>query len=190
MDLEELHRSVAAALRRVYKENAQNEKQLAEVRAVLERLIEVLLAKGVLAEGHKRVFDKTAELAGRPKSPKVRLRVLPDKYTMSGVDIDCASRFHLCHARCCSFSFELSKQDVEEGKVLWELEDPYLIRHETDGFCSHLDRRSLFCTIHAQRPGTCRAYDCRGDPRVWIDFEARVPAPMPDWLPLLKPEQA
>jgi hypothetical protein len=31
--------------------------------------------------------------------------------------------------------------------------------------------------VYAQRPGACRAYDCRHDPRVWIDFEARIPAP-------------
>jgi hypothetical protein len=33
------------------------------------------------------------------------------------------------------------------------------------------------CTVYAQRPGACRAYDCRHDPRVWIDFDARIPAP-------------
>jgi Fe-S-cluster containining protein len=33
------------------------------------------------------------------------------------------------------------------------------------------------CTIYERRPGACRAYDCRNDRRVWLDFEARVPAP-------------
>jgi Fe-S-cluster containining protein len=33
------------------------------------------------------------------------------------------------------------------------------------------------CSIYEQRPGACRAYDCRRDRRVWIDFEARIPAP-------------
>jgi Fe-S-cluster containining protein len=33
------------------------------------------------------------------------------------------------------------------------------------------------CTIYERRPGACRAYDCRRDARVWIDFEARIPAP-------------
>jgi hypothetical protein len=26
----------------------------------------------------------------------------------------------------------------------------------------------------------CRKYDCRHDQRIWIDFEARIPAPLPD----------
>jgi Fe-S-cluster containining protein len=44
------------------------------------------------------------------------------------------------------------------------------------------------CTIYEKRPASCRAYDCRADPRVWIDFEARIPAPMPETLtPVPKP---
>ncbi len=107
----------------------------------------------------------------------MRLQQVVDKYRVAGADIDCAARLHLCHARCCSLSFELTQQDLDEGRVLWEISDPYMIRHERDGQCAHLDRGTLGCTIHAQRPATCRCYDCRGDPRIWIDFEAGIPAP-------------
>jgi Fe-S-cluster containining protein len=46
----------------------------------------------------------------------------------------------------------------------------------------HWDRDSGGCTIHAQRPHICRQYDCRNDKRVWLDFEQRVAAPMPEAL--------
>ena len=36
------------------------------------------------------------------------------------------------------------------------------------------------CTAYDYRPSTCRTYDCREDRRVWIDFEARIPAPLPE----------
>ena len=107
----------------------------------------------------------------------MRLRQYIDKYQIEGADIDCAARIHLCQARCCSFTFPLSPQDLDEGGVRWDVEDPYMIRHDEDGYCSHLDRGTLGCTIHQRRPATCRQYDCRQDPRVWVDFEARVPAP-------------
>jgi hypothetical protein len=31
--------------------------------------------------------------------------------------------------------------------------------------------------VHHARPRTCRVYDCRRDPRIWLDFERRIPAP-------------
>ena len=174
-----MYRSVSAALLKLNQGSTKNEQNIAALGAVLNQLVEVLIAKGVLATGHRRVLEKTAAHGAGLSKPRVRLRVVDDKYRVTSADVDCAARFHLCHARCCAFSFELSQQDLEEGKVRWELEEPYVIRHEPDGFCSHLDRQTLFCTIHAQRPATCRGYDCRGDQRVWLDFEARIPAPMP-----------
>ena len=98
----------------------------------------------------------------------------------SPAPVDCASRVHLCHARCCSFVVELSRQDVEEGGLLWDIEQPYLLRREADGLCSHLDRKTQACGVYQNRPAGCRTYDCRTDQRVWIDFEKRIPAPMPE----------
>jgi Fe-S-cluster containining protein len=193
MDIEEVYRSCANALRKINKVTAENDVELSELRAVLDQLIEILIANGVLVAGHRRVFEKTAQVAARGTKPRVKLRVLGDKYQMQGADIDCAARFHLCHARCCSLTFALSRQDVEEGKVLWEIDEPYIIRHEEDGHCSHLDRKTHFCTVHAHRPGTCRQYDCRGDTRIWIDFEAGIPAPLDDGIlprPVNDPDSA
>jgi hypothetical protein len=104
-----------------------------------------------------------------------------DKYQRAGPDIDCASLLHLCHARCCSFTVDLTIQDVEERVVKWDIEQPYIMRRDSaDGYCTHLDRKTLGCTVYQQRPATCRGFDCRYDKRVWLDWEKRIPAPLPD----------
>jgi putative zinc- or iron-chelating protein len=108
-----------------------------------------------------------------------------DKYAFKGeVAIDCASRISLCRAACCRLTFALSKQDVREGTVQWNLEKPYVIARGRDGYCTHLERNSMGCGIWKSRPVPCRAFDCRKDARIWIDFEKRIPRPdlgQPDW---------
>ena len=108
-----------------------------------------------------------------------------DKYTFEGTPpIDCAERVSICHAACCRLPFALSKQDVHEGIVRWNLGQPYMIDHGDDGYCSHLDHGTCACTIYANRPVPCRGFDCRSDQRIWLDFEARVANPdieRPDW---------
>lgn len=185
MDAEQVYESLMRALRREREAREAAERDLRSVRARFEHLYEVLEGKGVLGPGHRRLNEKLgaqAEVQGPGR--KVRLRQYIDKYQIEGADIDCAARIHLCQARCCSFTFPLSPQDLDEGGVRWDVEDPYMIRHDEDGYCSHLDRGTLGCTIHQRRPATCRQYDCRQDPRVWVDFEARVPAPpLLGWTP-------
>jgi len=106
---------------------------------------------------------------------------LEDKYEIdtSGSSPPCDELLHLCNARCCSFDFPLSTQDLDEGVIRWDYGRPYLIRQRaSDGFCVHHDPASKQCAVHAQRPGPCRHYDCRKDARVWVDYAARIPAPM------------
>jgi Fe-S-cluster containining protein len=157
----------------------QQAADLAEVRAGLNLLIEVLVARGDLGAAHPGLIERVKRQARRPDKKTVHLGIYEDKYQLANSDVDCPSLVHLCKARCCTFSIKLTRQDVEEGMVKWEIDDPYLIRHERDGYCSHLDRASGGCTGYPHRPGTCRVYDCRQDRRVWIDFEKRIPAPMP-----------
>ncbi|HZS41326.1 MAG TPA: YkgJ family cysteine cluster protein [Polyangia bacterium] len=182
MDADDLYRAVAAALKRAHDAEARSDGELAEVRARLAQLVALLEARGAINDGHVRAIDRAGERARAAERPKVRLRQYVDKYQVPGGDIDCEARLHLCHARCCAFSFELSAQDLDEGVVRWELEQPYVIRHEADGYCTHVDRKTLGCTIYAKRPAACRGFDCRGDARVWLDFDARIPAPMPGGL--------
>jgi Fe-S-cluster containining protein len=101
-----------------------------------------------------------------------------DKYASAGaVEIDCASRIPACHAVCCRLPFALSEQDVHEGVVRWDPIQPYLIQQEADGRCTHQDRGTGFCTIHRQRPLSCRTFDCRHDRRIWLDFDNMIPNP-------------
>lgn len=185
MDAEEVYESLMRALRREREAREAAERDLRSLQARFDHLYQVLEGKEVLGPGHRRLNEKLgAQAAAQGPGRKVRLRQFIDKYTVEPADIDCAARIALCQARCCTFTFPLSTQDLDEGGVRWDVEDPYMIRHEADGYCSHLDRGALGCTIHARRPATCRQYDCRKDPRVWIDFEARVPAPPPlGWTP-------
>ncbi len=179
VDADTLYREMAEALRRAEERASESERELADLRARFDKLIEVLVRSGALAEGHPALLAKVGELAVREVKPRVKLRMFADKYAMKGVDIDCAARLHLCRARCCMFTFELTEQDLEEGRIAWEVTQPYKIRHEADDYCTHLDRKTGGCTVHAYRPGPCRGFDCRNDPRIWSDFENGVPAPMP-----------
>ncbi len=116
-----------------------------------------------------------------------------DKYNAPNVTvIDCQSRLHLCRAACCKMQFPLSRQDIEERLIQWDLGRPYVIAKDADGYCRHIDRGGLCCTVHGARPLPCRVYDCREDPRVWIDFEGRRINPKiadPDWPHNLSEEE-
>jgi Fe-S-cluster containining protein len=83
-------------------------------------------------------------------------------------------RRHICGSICCSFTFALTKRDVEEGFARWNPKRPYFIAREADGYCPHLDRKTLLCTIWEHRPERCRKYDCRNDNTVWIDWEKKI----------------
>src|SRR5262249_1116276 len=101
-----------------------------------------------------------------------------------GAEIDCESRLHLCKAACCRLPFALSKQDVQESIVKWDLGQPYLNARGEHGYCVHLEKGTCRCTIYNHRPVPCRGYDCRKDERIWLDFENRVVNPHvadPDW---------
>jgi len=108
-----------------------------------------------------------------------------DKYTFEpAIAIDCENRVQLCKAACCKMVFSLSRQDIEERVLKWELHHPYVIAKGEDGYCHHFDRQCQNCTVHAQRPLPCRAYDCRNDSRIWLDFDQKIINPKlqdPTW---------
>ena len=148
--------------------------------AFAQALADLLMAKGIIrADEIETPLTKARAELEKVIMPRVRLADMGDKYEDNRtVVIDCASRLHLCQARCCSFRFFLTKQDLDEGIAKWDYGNPYWIRQAQDGYCCHSDPQTRGCTIHAQRPHTCRQYDCRNDTRVWVDFEKRIPAPM------------
>ncbi|HVV86838.1 MAG TPA: YkgJ family cysteine cluster protein [Kofleriaceae bacterium] len=100
---------------------------------------------------------------------------LVDKYAMPPLDgPPCGELIPICGARCCTFDFALTPQDLDEGVIAWDRDRPYLIRHGDDGACVHQDRATGFCGAYEHRPAICRRYDCREDPRIWADYEARI----------------
>lgn len=143
----------------------------ADLAARLEWLIDTLILRGQLPASFAALAQK---IKGSGPRSVVKLATFRDKYALDSHDIDCAARIPLCGARCCSFDVALGPQDVAEG-VPFDLHAPYMLPR-AHGRCVCMDAAGA-CTIYDKRPGACRAYDCRRDPRVWIDFEARIPAP-------------
>lgn len=144
-------------------------------------LVDLLVAQGFLSVDElrgqaARVRDR---LAATEIGRGLELALLDDrrdKYDHpETAQIDCAARLSLCRAACCAIDRTLSAQDVEEGAVRWDLGRPYRLRRADGGGCCHLDSRERRCTVYAQRPLACRTYSCAGDPRIWKDFESRIP---------------
>ncbi len=177
--------------------NANTGKNL-EALSFLYALVELLEEKGLLdvAELDERKRAVGKRLAARFQENRMGAVLQDpehDKYAFrDGAVIDCEERLHLCKAACCRFPFALSRQDLREGIVCWELGQPYLIEQRADGYCGHLDRGSCRCTIYDQRPVPCRGFDCRQDRRVWLDFENKIVNPAverPDWPRCLQVEE-
>lgn len=158
-----------------------NQEQGNEAVAYVQALADLLMQKGIIRH---QELEAPLELARKEVEqvpmPRVRLAEMGDKYAEGqSVEIDCAARIHLCQARCCTLRFYLTKQDLDEGVVKWDYGNPYWIKQAADGYCVHSDPTSRACQIHAKRPHVCRKYDCRQDKRIWLDFENRIPAPLP-----------
>jgi Fe-S-cluster containining protein len=178
---EELREELVEGLRYVHHQLGANTGKALETASFLYALIELLMKKGLLTE--QELNAQKVEVAKRLVE-KFRERGMGavfqdpehDKYAFAEkeVKIDCENRIPLCKAACCRLNFALSRQDIDEGIVKWDLGRPYMIAHDSDGYCRHLDRKGCRCTVYANRPVPCRAYDCRKDKRIWADFENRV----------------
>ncbi|HSN98334.1 MAG TPA: hypothetical protein VLS89_08550, partial [Candidatus Nanopelagicales bacterium] len=170
---------LTGALRFVHLMEAQTQARVAELSATVNAVLESLVAEGALPietyEKRKRL-TLLRENERSAREPGIQVSDVPDKYALAGLpDIDCEARLPLCKARCCTLSFPLSVQDLDERVVRWNYARPYLIAQRPDGYCVHNEAGG--CSIYARRPGVCRTYDCRNDRRIWTDFERRIPAP-------------
>lgn len=178
---EELREELVEGLRYVHHQLGANTGKALETASFLYALIELLMKKGLLTEQElnkhkvevaKRLVEKFRErgMGAVFQNPE------HDKYAFAEkeVKIDCENRIPLCKAACCRLNFALSRQDIDEGIIKWDLGRPYMIAHDADNYCRHLDRTGCHCTVYANRPVPCRAYDCRKDKRIWADFENRI----------------
>ncbi len=187
---DELRQEVAHGLFYTHMRLSQGTNKTLEASAFLYSLVELLNEKGLvtiqeLDERKKTVGGRLAEQFKQNGLGVMLQDPEEDKYTFKGeAKIDCENRVHLCHASCCRLRFALSKQDVYEGVVKWDLGHPYMIAHDKDGYCTHMERGTCRCTIRDQRPVPCRGYDCRNDKRIWLDFENKIVNPsinQPNW---------
>jgi hypothetical protein len=178
--LGELRQEVAKGLLYTHSRANANTSRILEAASFLYALIELLDQKGVLRiaelDARQPAVFKRLEKRYLDKGMGVSLQDPErDKYAVAcDGEIDCAARVELCGATCCRLWFPLSHQDIDEGVVQWDLEFPYIIAQDGEGFCKHLHRGNGRCSVYQQRPLPCRAFDCRTDARIWLDFANRV----------------
>jgi hypothetical protein len=156
--------------------------KVGELSASFYALMETLIARGIVPvddyEARRKVtLQREQDKAKSELAPQIS--TIPDKYKLEQLpEIDCEARLPLCKARCCTLRFPLSIQDLDERIVRWDYARPYQIGRRSDGYCVHNEPGTCHCNVYEHRPGVCRQYDCRNDKRIWIDFAARVPAPL------------
>lgn len=120
-----------------------------------------------------RIIDEDADPRRVDIAP-----LLGDKHEIEELPIPCRELLHLCEARCCRLTFALNTQDLDEGRIRWDYARPYwILQRATDGYCAHNDADTRRCGAYQYRPAPCREFDCRGDSRIWVDFEKRIAAP-------------
>jgi Fe-S-cluster containining protein len=149
--------------------------------AFLYALIDLLKEKGILSiddleDRKKQVAENVVRMFAESGISVIYQEPEYDKYNYQHeVDVDCRSLHSVCRSVCCKLPHALSRQDVEEGIIRWEYGRPYLIAHDKDGYCVHLDRETLMCLVHAHRPSACRGFDCRNTERwqIWQDFDRK-----------------
>jgi Fe-S-cluster containining protein len=174
--LHRLERQVERASFYTHTAIGQNAIRLGDVEGFVFGLIDVLVEKRlVTVEEVEAAIEKVkTEMAEKDDYPSanVAMRIDPESAEETPfVPVNCAERMHICKAICCKLHFALSQEEIESGKVKWDLGQPYYIRQETNGFCAHNDRQTGGCSIYSDRPRICRTYSCANDERIWKDFE-------------------
>jgi hypothetical protein len=155
---------------------------IADLRDEVHQLAARVIALGggdEIDDAARGILERMRIAIEHDRSPdRLHLGTIADKYAIpTDGGPPCAELLAICEARCCRLRYPLSPQDLDEGVARWDYGRPYLIRHR-DGMCVH-NTAARTCTIYDRRPAPCRAFDCRGDARIWIDYDRRIPAPLP-----------
>lgn len=176
--------------------------RLGRTEALLEGMLEVLRAKGLVTEDELDAVLGTEEPAAEEEPepaadekpagvpaggqdepavapvvgwPTVALRADgDDDLAAAEPAVDCAARLPVCQAVCCRLRFMLSADEVDAGAVRWDIGHPYVIRHDRQGMCVHNEEATHGCSVYDDRPRVCRRYDCTHDHRIWKDFDGMV----------------
>ena len=135
---------------KVYPTNPDEEELTEEQRTYMKEMIQKLMEKGIFVVYGDE--DETAET----------------------IVFDEMGSRAICKSICCSFIFALTKKDLKKGIVKWNPKRPYFIARDEDGYCPHLNREQMICTVWEDRPERCRNYDCRKDQNVWLNWENKI----------------
>ena len=188
-DMDKLRGEIIGGLLYTHSRANSNTNRLLETASFLYALVELLAEKELLnieeLDERKKIVGERLHKRFLGKGMGVAIQEPEqDKYAFQQkeVRIDCENRIHLCKAACCRLSFPLSMQDINEGVIKWDLRSPYLIAQNANGYCQHMEQNTCRCTVYENRPIPCRAYDCRNDQRIWVDFEKRMVNPDLDKL--------
>lgn len=178
-DLTTLERQVERGSLFTHTVVSRNSDQIHEIESFLYGVIDVLIAKGLLTR--EEIVDSVETLRrqmvedSQSVGPGIALRVDEDGAEQDNfVPVDCSERIHICKAVCCRLHFALTAEEIESGKVKWDLGAPYYIRQDEAGCCQHLDPESRGCSVYKDRPGVCRKYSCANDARIWKDFDKMI----------------
>ena len=74
--------------------------------------------------------------------------------------VHCEANIMSCKAICCTLQFALTKEEVQKKIYKHNQSRPFFMARDQDGYCTHLDRGTLQCTVWSERPLRCRRYDC------------------------------
>jgi Fe-S-cluster containining protein len=145
-----------------------------EIESFLYAIIDLLTQKGITPPNDLRqaveAVRKEMTEKGELSYTGLSLRIDSDEADRF-IPVNCNERMHICEAVCCKLNFALNAEEVEGGKVRWDLGRPYLIRQEKNCYCSHINLKSKQCNIYEHRPSVCKKYSCAQDTRIWKDFD-------------------
>lgn len=148
-----------------------------ELESVLYGLINTLMVEGgVNEEKLQKITSMVREDMIKKGEQHTVGIVMNDPANLEKVDesipmVNCEERIHVCKAVCCKLKFALAPEEIEGGKVKWDLGIPYQIRQKKNGYCSHSDENTRGCGIYNDRPIVCSRFNCTNDKRIWNDFE-------------------
>ena len=163
--LSELERQVAQGNLFAHAELTKQAHRATEAEALLNGLVGLLVRQQVVDADELMAIVETAR-GHVDRSVDVAIRTdEPGEEPL----IDCASRLPVCKAVCCRLHFALNVEEIESGRMKWELGRPYFNRHNADGYCHQWEGG---CSIYDDRPNPCRVYTCEHDDRIWKDFAA------------------
>jgi hypothetical protein len=158
----------------------KNTSEVHRANAAVQALIEILMDKGILDDQlwSALLAEKSKHLRASYVQQGMAVAMQEFKISKyefkSAAQIDCGNRIHLCKAVCCKLPLALSKEDIQEGKIQWELSHPYMIARNRDDYCVHHDTANCSCNVYEKRPIPCKGFDCREDKLIWLDFSERI----------------